>query len=96
VSHLSAYITHGIITTKEVVELSLNRYDIDDAQMRYKELLWREYFVQVHYRKGDSIFSNMEEDKTTIIKNSILPKQIQDKTFDSFWVNNVISELEQS
>lgn len=64
--------------------------------MRYKELLWREYFVQVHYRKGDNILSDMEEDKTAITKNNVLPKQIQDKTFDSSWINNAIIELENS
>jgi deoxyribodipyrimidine photo-lyase len=64
VSQLSPYITHGIITIDEIVRLSLTRYMVDQAEMWYKELLWREYFVQVHYRKGDGILQGMEEDKT--------------------------------
>ena len=68
VTKLSPYITHGVITTKEVIELFLERYTIEQAEMLFKELLRREYFVQVHYWKGDAIFADMEEDKTGIEK----------------------------
>ena len=94
VSQLSPYITHGVITIDEIVRLSLTRYTIDQAEQWYKELLRREYFVQVHYRKGDAIFQDMEEDKTGIAKHDLLPEQVVTKTFGSGWVNQTILQLE--
>jgi hypothetical protein len=85
-----------VITTKEVIELLMERYSIQEAEMLYKELLRREYFVQVHYRKGDAIFSDMEEDKTGISKISILPETLINKTTTSKWVNQAILILEQT
>jgi deoxyribodipyrimidine photo-lyase len=96
VSRLSPYITHGVITTKEVITLFLQRYTVQQAEMLFKELLWREYFVQVHYRKRDGIFSDMEEDKTNIRKHDLLPSSLLNKTTQSKWVNQAILELEQT
>lgn len=94
VSKLSPYITHGVITIEEIVRLSLERYTIDEAEMRYKELLRREYFTQVHYRNGDAIVQDMEEDKTKIPKQTLLPAEIVHKTFSSDRVNQCIAQLE--
>ncbi len=94
VSQLSPYITHGVITIDEIVRLSLTRYTVDQAEMWYKELLWREYFVQVHWWKWDAIFVDMEEDKTGIAKYDLLPEQVVSKTFASGWVNQTILQLE--
>lgn len=94
VSQLSPYITHGIITIDEIVKLSLQKYTIDQAESWYKELLWREYFVQVHYHKWDDIFADIETDKTMISKKDILPKEIQLKNFPSTWINQTILQLE--
>ncbi len=96
VSKLSPYITHGVITIDEIVKLSLKRYTINQAESWYKELLWREYFVQVHYHKGNNIFANIDPDKTMISKKDILPSEIQSKTFPSAWVNQTILQLEQT
>lgn len=96
VSKLSPYITHGIITIDEIVKLSLEKYTIDQAESWYKELLWREYFVQVHYHKGNEIFKDIEEDKTHIPKQDILPEQVSSKTFASAWVNQTILQLEST
>lgn len=96
VSQWSPYITHGIITINEIVDISLEKYSIDEAEMRYKELLWREYFTQVHYRKGNAIFQNMEDDKTWLERIDILPIEVQTKTFWSGWVNQCIAQLEQT
>lgn len=96
VSQLSPYITHGVITIDEIVRLSLNQYTIDDAEMRYKELLRREYFTQVHRWQWGAIFADMEEDKTGIAKYNILPTMIETKTFESVWVNEIIQQMETS
>lgn len=96
VSKLSPYITHGIITIDEIVRLSLSRFTIDQAESRYKELLRREYFVQVHYHQGTNIFTDMETDKTALLKYDILPPSVQDQTFHSPWVNETIKQLEST
>jgi deoxyribodipyrimidine photo-lyase len=94
VSQLSPYITHGVITIDEIVKISLERYSIDQAEMRYKELLRREYFTQVHWRKWEEIFQDMECDKTSIPKQEILPEEVQTKIFSSERVNQTIVQLE--
>ncbi len=94
ISKLSPYITHGIITIDEIVKISLEKYTIDQAESWYKELLWREYFVQVQYHKGNEIFKDIDEDKTHIPKQDILPEEIASKTFASKRVNQTILELE--
>ncbi len=96
VSKLSPYITHGVITTKEIVESCLKRYKIEEVEMRIKELLRREYFVQVHYWQQDWIFSDMENDKTGIYKKVILPKSVITKTTPSKRVNEAMLTLEQT
>ena len=95
-SKLSPYITHGIITIDEIVRLSLQKYTIDQAESWYKELLWREYFVQVHYHQWDTIFDDIDEDKTGISKKDILPDQIQSKTRPVSRVNQIVLQLEQT
>jgi len=64
--------------------------------MRYKELLRREYFTQIHWWKGDAIFDDMEEDKTGIAKYDIMPAKLKTKTFESAWVNEIILQMETS
>lgn len=94
VSRLSPYITHGIITIKDIVHISIKTCPIDQAEQWYKELLRREYFVQVHYHQGNKIFEDMEEDKTGIPKLDLLPHAIRDKNFGASWINETITELE--
>ncbi len=78
------------------MRLSLEKHTIDQAESWYKELLWREYFVQVHYHQGDKIFDDIDEDKTGIEKKDILPDQIQSKTRPVSRVNQSILQLEQT
>jgi hypothetical protein len=52
--------------------------------------------VQVHYHKGNEIFKDIEEDKTHIPKQDILPEQVSTKTFASSWVNQTILQLEST
>lgn len=94
VSMLSPYITHGVITIDEIVKLSLKHHSLAKAESRYKELLRREYFVQVHYRKQQDIMRDIEPDKTNIPKQELLPRQVVDKTFESQRVNQCILQLE--
>lgn len=93
VSQLSPYITHGVITTKEIVQHSLRKYSVYEAEMRYKELLRREYFVQVQRWKGDAIFEDMEQDKTGCSKQVLLPASLLAGTTPSAWVNAIVGKL---
>ena len=96
VSFLSPYITHGVITTKEVIKIVLARYTLEQCENFLKELLRREYFLQVHYRKWDAIFSDMEPSKTNIPKLDILSQKIIDWETDSKWINEIVNKLKNT
>ncbi len=93
VTMLSPYITHGVLTIYEIVNIILSKYTVEQSESLLKELLWREYFVQVHYRKWDDIFVDMEESKTNISKQDILSQKIITWNTDSIWVNETVSQL---
>ena len=44
VSCLSPYITHGIITEKEVIQKSLNKFSFSKNEKFIQEVLWRTYW----------------------------------------------------
>jgi deoxyribodipyrimidine photo-lyase len=73
VSRLSPYLTHGVITTPQAIFAVLEQYSPEEAESLLKELLWKEWFVQVHWHKKDLIFGNMEEPKTQDTWRDILP-----------------------
>lgn len=47
VSHLSPYISRGIISTKFIYERLMQRYTATDCERFLSELLWREYFQRI-------------------------------------------------
>ncbi len=96
VSYLSPYITHWIISIRDICTIALERFSVAEAEQRYKELLWKEYFLQVYWWLWDAIFSDIEESKTGIPTYECLPDAIFQHTFASEWVNQAIKQLEET
>jgi deoxyribodipyrimidine photo-lyase len=57
VSQLSPYLTHGLVTTPEVLSIIAKRHSIDWNDKIVFELAWREYFHHVWARLDDGIWA---------------------------------------
>lgn len=96
VSRLSPYITHGVITTPQAILGVLEQYGPEEAESLLKELLWKERFMNVHYRKWDAIFDNLEESKTKDFRRDILPWELQLARTWQNWLDLISKELTQT
>jgi len=59
VSHLSPYITHGVLPLRKVFTYYFENYQLTDAYKFLQELTWREFFQRVWWNHGDDIFADM-------------------------------------
>lgn len=76
VTKFSPYVSRGIISTKEIFDVILNKHSSKEAEKFLQQVLWREYFYRVWESEGDRIFSdldrNQEECNYTSIPDSVL------------------------
>lgn len=97
VSMLSPYITHGVITIPECVEMVLQKYSIDEAEKFLMELLRKEFFVQVQMFEGPRITDEaIREDKTWITKKALLPSSLVEWSTNTDWINQCVHRLEKT
>lgn len=76
VSHLSPYISRGIISTKFILSEILNRgYKPGQVEKFIQELAWRDYWQQVWVSKGDGINEDIKN-KQAPITNTCISKAI--------------------
>jgi deoxyribodipyrimidine photo-lyase len=59
VTHLSPYISRGIITLPQVRDRLLENHSAQACEKLIQELAWREYFQHVWSEKGDAIFADL-------------------------------------
>ena len=59
VSRLSPFITRGVISLPEIRDIVLERYSHKQAEKFIQELVWREYWQEVWFVKGDDIFTDL-------------------------------------
>lgn len=64
VTHLSPYITRGVISVTTIRDRVLAQYSPLDAEKLLQELAWREYFQKVFAAKGKAIFSDLRFHRT--------------------------------
>ena len=78
VTYLSPYISRGIISTKKILEILLEKgYTTEQLQKFTQELAWREYFQRVWQHLEDDIFDDIRRNHTGI-KNRQLPAALVD------------------
>ena len=71
VSYLSPFITHGIISTKTVADIVLEKYDARDSEKLLAELGWREFFHRVWQAEGENIFNDLRYDQAKVAREEI-------------------------
>ncbi len=59
VTGLSPYLTHGVISTPDIVDMLTQRYKPNQCYRLLYELAWREYFHRVWQLLGEEIFSDI-------------------------------------
>jgi deoxyribodipyrimidine photo-lyase len=59
VTALSPFISHGILSTRQIASAVLTRYSRDASEKFLQELGWREYFQRVWQHQGDGIFTDL-------------------------------------
>ena len=61
VTYLSPYISRGVISTKQVVEIILEKgFTTGQAEKLIQELAWREYFQRVWQQMENDIFDDIK------------------------------------
>ena len=76
VSKLSPYITHGILSLREIWSLLKSKYGLREKDKFFNELVWRDYFLHVWKWKGSEIFFPLIHDREPIICESSVPMDI--------------------
>ena len=59
VTHLSPYLTHGLLNLPEVAALAAARHALPIEHKFVQELAWREFFHHVWQHQGEAIFSSL-------------------------------------
>jgi deoxyribodipyrimidine photo-lyase len=59
VTRLSPYITHGVISTREIAKILLKKHTFEQSSKLIYELMWREFFHRTWQAKGEEIFHDM-------------------------------------
>ena len=71
VTHLSPFLTHGIISTATVAHGVLENYMAGSAEKLLTELAWREYFHRVWQVRGDDIFTDIRNPQENISSDQL-------------------------
>jgi deoxyribodipyrimidine photo-lyase len=77
VTYLSPYLTHGVISTKDVAYSVLNQYSPTQTKKLIQELCWREYFQSVNRSGEVDIWSDIRFDQPDVVHHGI-PQPIED------------------
>ena len=81
VTHLSPYISRGIISTKFILSEVINRgYKPQQIEKFIQELAWRDYWQQVWIAKGDAINRDIKNKQSPVTNKSISKSIVAAKT----------------
>ncbi|MBL7747809.1 MAG: hypothetical protein JNM19_10305 [Chitinophagaceae bacterium] len=73
VTYLSPYISRGVISAKQVLEMLMDKgYKISEMEKFIQQLAWREYFQRVWQHIGDDLFDDIRL-RYTGIKHDDIP-----------------------
>ena len=61
VTHLSPYLTHGLLSVPDVASVMYHKYRLGVQHKLIYELGWREYFQHMHHHLGDGIGQSLHE-----------------------------------
>ena len=93
VTYLSPYISRGIISSKQVMEIVLAKgYKPYEIEKFLQELAWRDYFQRVLQEKGNSIWDDLKQEQPDVKHNKMIEAVAKANTgIDA--IDNKIKEL---
>lgn len=80
VSYISPYVTAGVISQKQIVEILLKKFTIFELKEYIFELAWREFFYSVWEFNGDRIFEDMKNSQEGIVSDGVSKSVLDAKT----------------
>jgi deoxyribodipyrimidine photo-lyase len=93
VTHLSPYISRGVISTKQILEIILDKgYTTAQVEKFIQELTWREYFQRVWQHIEDDIFDDIRH-RYTGIKHRKIPTAIAEANTGIHSIDEAIQQL---
>lgn len=93
VSHLSPYISRGVISTKQVMRRTLDRgFEPDEIKKWLQELAWRDYWQLVWIKKGDQINSDLRHPQPDV-QNQQMPNVIVEANTGIKAIDEAIEEF---
>ena len=92
VTRLSPYLTHGVISTGDILEHILKRYSLKRAEKLVFELAWRDFFQSVYRWHGEGIFSDLRQAQNPVASYA-LPDLINKADTGIFVLDGAIEEL---
>jgi deoxyribodipyrimidine photo-lyase len=96
VSHLSPYISRGVISTKLIYQELKNKGYKKEVLIKYtQELAWRDYWQRVWCSKGEEINSDLKN-KQFYSENNRMPISIIDSTTGISAIDKGISTLQET
>lgn len=72
VSHLSPYISRGVISLSMIRDQVVLKYGVNKSFKFIQEMAWREYFLRVWEHIGDGIFNDIRHPQESIIHHKML------------------------
>ena len=73
VTHLSPYLTHGVITLPEVQEVAYEKAGRNASHKLIFELAWREFYQRVWWERGEGIFRDIKRSQEQVREQAGVP-----------------------
>lgn len=91
-SKISPYLTHGVVSTKEVAYTVLHRYNKQKAYSFIFELAWREYYYIIWNHLKNIIEEDIDQEQTGVIHKKMI-KNILNTSTGIKVIDNAITRL---
>jgi deoxyribodipyrimidine photo-lyase len=92
VTGLSPYLTHGVINTRQVSDIVIDRYGFEKSYKLIFELAWRDYYSQTWWQKGDSIFLDLYNQQAPVVSD-LVPDSVLSASTSIVAIDNAIKDL---
>jgi deoxyribodipyrimidine photo-lyase len=80
VTHISPYLTHGVVSLPFVRSVVLQKYSTKDSYAFIFELAWREFFQRVYSEEQNTIFNDLKSDQRNVMYDGIPQAILEAKT----------------
>ncbi|MCB0847212.1 MAG: deoxyribodipyrimidine photolyase, partial [Bacteroidetes bacterium] len=96
VTRLSPYISRGVISTAQVLEITLNRgFNPGEIKKFIQELAWRDYWQQVWIARSDEINEDLKQPQSEVT-NFAMPQSIIEGNTGVQAIDDAIGEFYQT